>query len=65
MGEAIQEFSHIYREPRGLVVTESNYRDLDDILSTYSGTTKLAVVTDAEDFGYWRSGFWRDCNLYR
>ncbi|MFZ1418112.1 MAG: NAD-dependent malic enzyme [Burkholderiaceae bacterium] len=48
VGEAIQEFSHIYREPRGLVVTESNYRDLDDILSTYSGTTKLAVVTDAE-----------------
>ena len=48
VGEAIQEFSHIYREPRGLVVTESNYRDLDDILATYSGTTKLAVVTDAE-----------------
>ena len=48
VGEAIQEFSHIYREPRGLVVTESNYRDLDDILSTYSGTTKLAVVADAE-----------------
>ena len=33
VGEAIQEFSHIYREPRGLVVTESNYRDLDTILS--------------------------------
>ena len=48
VGEAIQEFSHIYREPRGLVVTESNYRDLDTILSSYAGTTKLAVVTDAE-----------------
>ncbi len=48
VGEAIQNFSHIYREPRGLVVTESNYRDLDSILATYSGTTKLAVVTDAE-----------------
>jgi len=31
-----------------LVVTESNYRDLDTILSSYAGTTKLAVVTDAE-----------------
>jgi malate dehydrogenase (oxaloacetate-decarboxylating) len=30
------------------VVTESNYRDLDTILSSYAGTTKLAVVTDAE-----------------
>lgn len=48
VGEAIQEFSYIYREPRGLVVTESNYRDLDTILSSYAGTTKLAVVTDAE-----------------
>ena len=48
VGEAIQEFSHIYREPRGLVVTESNYHDLDTILSSYAGTTKLAVVTDAE-----------------
>ena len=48
VGEAIQEFSHIYLELRGLVVTESNYRDLDTILSSYAGTTKLAVVTDAE-----------------
>ncbi len=48
VGEAIQEFSHIYREPRGLVVTESNYRDLDTILASYAGTTKLAVITDAE-----------------
>ena len=48
VGEAIREFSHIYREPRGLVVTESNYRDLDTILATYSGTTRLAVATDAE-----------------
>lgn len=48
VGEAIQEFSHIYREPRGLVVTESNYRDLDTILASYQGTTRLAVITDAE-----------------
>ena len=47
VGEAIEEFSHIYRAPRGLVVTEDNYQQLDDILAGY-GETELAVVTDAE-----------------
>lgn len=48
VGEAIQEFSHLYREPRGLVVTEDNYHNMEAILDTYLGTTRLAVVTDAE-----------------
>ena len=47
VGEAIEEFSHIYRAPRGLVVTEDNYQQLDEILAGYS-ETELAVVTDAE-----------------
>lgn len=47
VGEAIEEFSHIYRAPRGLVVTEDNYQNLDEILAGYSDT-ELAVVTDAE-----------------
>ena len=47
VGEAIEEFSHIYRAPRGLVVTEDNYLQLDEILAGYS-ETELAVVTDAE-----------------
>jgi malate dehydrogenase (oxaloacetate-decarboxylating) len=47
VGEAIQEFSHIYREPRGLIVTEDNYQRLDEILASY-GENDLAVVTDAE-----------------
>ena len=45
--QAIEEFSHIYRAPRGLVVTEDNYKNLDNILSAFSDTD-LAVVTDAE-----------------
>lgn len=47
VGEAIEEFSHIYRAPRGLVVTEDNYTRLDSILAGFSDTD-LAVVTDAE-----------------
>ncbi len=47
VGEAIEEFSHIYRAPRGLVVTEENYTNLDAILAGFSDTD-LAVVTDAE-----------------
>ena len=47
VGQAIEEFSHIYRAPRGLVVTEDNYKNLDNILSAFSDTD-LAVVTDAE-----------------
>ncbi|MDO8458636.1 MAG: NAD-dependent malic enzyme [Burkholderiaceae bacterium] len=47
VGEAIEEFSHIYRAPRGLVVTEDNYTHLDSILAGFSDTD-LAVVTDAE-----------------
>ena len=47
VGQAIEEFSHIYRAPRGLVVTEDNYKNLDNILSAVSDTD-LAVVTDAE-----------------
>ena len=38
VGEAIEEFSHIYRAPRGLVVTEDNYLQLDEILAGYSET---------------------------
>lgn len=47
VGQAIEEFSHIYRAPRGLVVTEDNYTRLDSILAGFSDTD-LAVVTDAE-----------------
>lgn len=47
VGQAIEEFSHIYRAPRGLVVTEDNYQNLDSILAGFSDTD-LAVVTDAE-----------------
>ncbi|MDO8774647.1 MAG: NAD-dependent malic enzyme [Burkholderiaceae bacterium] len=47
VGEAIEEFSHIYRAPRGLVVTEENHTRLDSILAGFSDTD-LAVVTDAE-----------------
>ncbi len=47
VGQAIEEFSHIYRAPRGLVVTEDNYLNLDSILAGFSDTD-LAVVTDAE-----------------
>ena len=47
VGQAIEEFSQIYRAPRGLVVTEDNYKNLDSILAGFSDTD-LAVVTDAE-----------------
>ena len=47
VGQAIEEFSHIYRAPRGLVVTQDNYTHLDSILAGFSDTD-LAVVTDAE-----------------
>ena len=47
VGQAIEEFSHIYRAPRGLVVTQDNYTRLDSILAGFSDTD-LAVVTDAE-----------------
>ncbi len=47
VGLAIEEFSNIYRAPRGLVVTQDNYNNLDSILAGFSDTD-LAVVTDAE-----------------
>ncbi len=47
VGLAIEEFSNIYRAPRGLVVTQDNYKNLDSILAGFSDTD-LAVVTDSE-----------------
>ena len=49
VAEAVQNFSLIYRWPRGLVVSTSNISKVDDVLSQLPLTDiRLAVATDSE-----------------
>ncbi|MEZ4631307.1 MAG: oxaloacetate-decarboxylating malate dehydrogenase [Deinococcales bacterium] len=46
---AVQQFSHIYRFPRGLVVSTENIDDIDELLTnTPYPYIKLIVATDSE-----------------
>ncbi len=49
VAEAVQKFSHIYRYPRGLVISTDNIDRVDEVLAnTPLWDVRLAVATDAE-----------------
>ncbi len=49
VGQACQQFSHIFRRPRGLYVTANNIQNVDKVLSNASfSNVSLIVVTDGE-----------------
>lgn len=49
VAEAVQKFSHIFRLPRGLVVTTANIDRIDEVLDHAPiSQLRLAVVTDSE-----------------
>ena len=49
MAQAVEQFSHIYRFPRGLVVSTDNINYIDDLLKhTPYPYVKLIVATDSE-----------------
>ena len=49
VGQACQQFSHIYRRPRGLYVTVNNIQNVDKVLSNAPfSNVSLIVVTDGE-----------------
>ena len=49
VAEAVQRFSHLYRYPRGVVVSTENIDRVDEVLShTPMPDVRLAVVTDSE-----------------
>ena len=48
VGEACQQFSHIYRRPRGLYISYDQIDRIDDILRTQPRPPAVIVVTDGE-----------------
>ncbi len=48
VGLACQQFSHIYRRPRGVFVSYPNRRTMDDIFSHVEQDIDVIVVTDGE-----------------
>ncbi len=49
VGRACQEFSHIFRRPRGLYVTKNNIHKIDEVLkSAPFSNVSLVVATDGE-----------------
>ncbi len=49
VGQACQQFSHIFRRPRGLYVTANNIQNIDKVLSNAPfSNVSLIVVTDGE-----------------
>ena len=49
VAEAVEQFSHIYRYPRGLVVSTQNIDRVDEVLANAPlWDVRLAVVTDSE-----------------
>ena len=49
VAEAVQRFSHLYRYPRGLVISTDNIDKVDEVLShTPMPDVRLAVATDSE-----------------
>ncbi len=48
VGEACQQFSHIYRRPRGLYISYDQRDRIDEILATHPRPPAVIVVTDGE-----------------
>ena len=48
VGEACQEFSHIFRRPRGLFISYEQRHQIDRILRNHAGAPAIIVVTDGE-----------------
>ncbi len=48
VGEACENFSHIYRRPRGIFVSYPERDSMDEILANVSGDVDVIVVTDGE-----------------
>ena len=48
VGEACQQFSHIYRRPRGLYISYEHRNQIDAILKNHARPPAVIVVTDGE-----------------
>lgn len=48
VGEACQQFSHIYRRPRGLYISYAHRHRIDAILENHARPPAVIVVTDGE-----------------
>jgi malate dehydrogenase (oxaloacetate-decarboxylating) len=48
VGEACQQFSHIYRQPRGLYISYEQRNRIDAILENHARPPAIIVVTDGE-----------------
>ena len=48
VGEACQEFSHIFRRPRGLFIAYEQRHQIDRILRNHAHPPAVIVVTDGE-----------------
>lgn len=48
VGEACQQFSHIYRRPRGLYISHEQRDRIGDVLANHARPPAIIVVTDGE-----------------